>query len=270
MRGVSAQSLDAVLRRVNEAVQSSGDAEGIAGQLFDAVRAIDSSNQLVRALSDFGREGDFKASIVTQLFSGKVSPETLSVIEEAARGRWSEQNHLLSGIELAGVSALLTKAEQEGVFDDVEGELFQFARLVEQNPEISEAFDASRDRIEQRAAIVSTLLKGRAHPITIRIAEQAVGFYTMTKVPRRLESFAEFASARRSRTIGVVKSAVALSAEQQQRLGRILSEKYGTGISLNFEIDPDVIGGMQITVGDDLYDTTIAGRVAQARAKLTA
>ncbi len=270
MRGVSAQSLDAVLSRAGSAVEGVPDPKSIAHELFATVAAIDSSNQLVRALTDFGRDGDFKASVVNSLFADKVAPETLAVLDEAARKRWSEQNHLLQAIELAGVYTLLQLAEREGAFDTVESELFQFARMVEDTPELSEAFDATRDRTDQRVALVTSLLEGKAHPVTVLIAEQAVRFDTMIKVPSRLDSFAEFASSRRARKIGVVTSAVALTAQQQERLGRILTEKYGSGISLNFDIDPNVLGGMHVAIGDDLFDATIAGRVKQAREQLTA
>lgn len=269
MRGVSAQSLDSVLWRTGELAGGSVDLEAFADELFSAARAIDSSNQLVRALSDPGRDGDFKSAVVTKLFSGKVSSEVLSVIDTAARLRWSEQNHLLDAIEYAGVSALLTKAEREGAFDTVEGELFQFARLVEETPELSEAFDSTRESTEPRVSLVTALLQGRAHPITVQLARQAVSFDTTIKVPERLDTFAQFAVSRRSRSIGVVTSAVPLSSEQQERVGRILAEKYGRALSLNFDIDPDVIGGMQIAIGDDLFDASISGRIKDAHAALT-
>lgn len=271
MRGVSAQSLDTVLKRTTEVAQDSGaDLTAIAGELFEILDAIDGSNRLVRLLSDPGRDAEIKTSVIRSLFEGRVSSAALDITLQAVTARWSEQHHLLEALETAGVCLLLITAERAGDLDTVESELFQFARIIQDTPEISEAFDATRDRVDEREALVRSLLGGRALPVTERIARQAVRFDTDIKVPARVDAFATYASERRRQRLGVVTSAIALNDEQRERLSRILAARYGTEITLNYEIDPEVIGGMQVTVGDDLYDATIAGRVRDAREKLTA
>lgn len=270
MRGVSAKSLQSVLRRAAESTSANTPSTEIASELFEAVRVIDSSNQLVRLLSDPGRDEDLKADVVRRLFGGRVSEAALEVLLEASRCTWSEQNHLLEGIEFAGVSLVLDEARGRGTAHTVEEELFQVARLVEDTPELSEAFDSKRDDVPARVGITERLLGGKVDEATVSLAAQAVSFEPEAKVPARLLEFANFASAERDRRSGVVTSAIALSPEQQERLTRILSARYGGELSLNYEIDPSVIGGLRITIGDDLYDATIFGRVRDARERISA
>ena len=75
MRGTSSTSLGEVLRHVESAQAVPTDSlESGAEQLFSVADAIDSSNQLVRLLSDAGRPAEVKESAVSSLFADKVSP----------------------------------------------------------------------------------------------------------------------------------------------------------------------------------------------------
>src|SRR5699024_941892 len=67
-----------------------------------------------------------------------------------------------------------------------------------------------------------------------------------------------------------VSSAVPLSEAQQSRLGAVLASIYGREIQLNLTVDPTVVGGLQIQVGDDLFDATVLARLSRARSQLVA
>lgn len=270
MRGVSAQSLDKVLARTSQVTAETYDLLSVARELFDAVRVVDSSNQLVRLLSDSGRDADLKVDVVRRIFTDSASREVVEIVSEVARHSWSEQHHVLQAIELAGAHVLLKVAEHDGVVDKVSEELLQFAAIVRDTPELSTTFDSTRESVDERVALLGRLLSEKVTRSTLLIAQQAVRFDTSVKVPARLEFFAEFASARRDRLTGTVTSAIALKDSQRERLERILATQYGRAVTVNYEVDPDVVGGMHITVGDDLYDATIAGRVRDVHAKLGA
>jgi F-type H+-transporting ATPase subunit delta len=55
-----------------------------------------------------------------------------------------------------------------------------------------------------------------------------------------------------------------LTEAQRERLTRILSQGYGKQIRLNVELDPELIGGMTIRIGDDIIDGSLAGKLAEA------
>ena len=61
---------------------------------------------------------------------------------------------------------------------------------------------------------------------------------------------------------------VALTAEQRRRLAAGLTEAYGHDVYLNVVLDPKVVGGMTVRVGDELIDGSVATRLAEARRKL--
>jgi F-type H+-transporting ATPase subunit delta len=66
----------------------------------------------------------------------------------------------------------------------------------------------------------------------------------------------------------VVRSAIELSATQRRRLADALAATYGHQVHLNVVIDPSVMGGISIQIGDELIDGTVASRLAAVRRKL--
>ncbi|MEE1617090.1 F0F1 ATP synthase subunit delta [Brachybacterium sp. J144] len=273
MRGTSSASFDEALRQaetVFRTVSGSGPLEPLAEELFSTADAVDGSNQLVRLLSDPGRPAAVKEEAVRSLFAGRISAEALELLLEVVRRRWSEQEDILDALELLGVSALLAQAESEGVLEQVEVELFQVKRLIDGSGELTGALDGERENPGRRAQILSTLLSGRTHRLTAALAARAAGRRSDVKPARRVAELASFASERRRRALASVSSAVPLSEAQQGRLSGILAGLYGRQVQMNFQVDPDVVGGLRIQVGDDLYDATVLARLAQARRQLVA
>jgi len=93
------------------------------------------------------------------------------------------------------------------------------------------------------------------HPVAIRSG------------PRRAAVMA-IAARRREQLIAVVRSAVELSATQRRRLAETLAASYGHQVHLNVVIDPSVMGGISIQIGDELIDGTVASRLAAVRRKM--
>jgi F-type H+-transporting ATPase subunit delta len=56
-----------------------------------------------------------------------------------------------------------------------------------------------------------------------------------------------------------------LADADEQRLADKLSELYGRQVSLKVDVDPQVIGGVSVRVGSDLYDGTILRRLNEAK-----
>ncbi|WP_058234261.1 F0F1 ATP synthase subunit delta [Devriesea agamarum] len=270
MRGVSADSLHQVMSQA-DAVLSAPDTDLITcgRELFEIASLIDSTNRLLRLLSDSGRDGDLKASVAQKLLEGRVCPVALDLTLALVRRRWSQQDDLLDALECVGATCLLLKAEREDALGTVEDELFRVSRTIDSSPELSAAFDETRDRPEVRLSIVKSLLAGRAHEVTQLLVQQAVTYGTDRKASRRVLDMLAIAAERRQRLVALVTSATPLTTAQQERLGKILGGIYGREVHMSLELSPDVIGGLRIQVGNDLYDATVLSRLHTARRSLS-
>ena len=83
-----------------------------------------------------------------------------------------------------------------------------------------------------------------------------------------LESLSKLAAERRDRMVAVVTSAVPLSDPQKQRLGAALAKLYGRPMHLNLDVDPGVLGGIRVQVGDEVINGSIADRLEDAGRRL--
>lgn len=269
MRGTSSTSLGEVLQFADSALHAEiGSVEPIADQLFSMCDAIDSSNQLVRLLSDSGRPAAVREQALRSLFTDRVSPTALQIGLEIVTRRWTEQIDVLEAFELVGVAVLLGEADRQGSLEQVEEELFEVARVIDSSPELSKALRDRRRSGGQRGEVLAQVLGDRVLPLVAAIGRRATSSVTDRSPARRLVEFAEFASARRRRSLATVASARPLDEGQKARLAGILARIYGREVHMNCRVDPDVVGGLRIQVGDDLYDATVLARLARAREQL--
>jgi len=71
-----------------------------------------------------------------------------------------------------------------------------------------------------------------------------------------------------ARRAAVVESAVPLSPALQETVKASLAQLRGAGLSLSFTVTPSLIGGMRVRVGSDIYDGSVAGRLAALESNL--
>ncbi len=67
-----------------------------------------------------------------------------------------------------------------------------------------------------------------------------------------------------------VTSAIELSAQEQEQLRNSLQERYGDNLVFSFHVNPSIMGGLRVRVGDRLIDTSVASRLQTMREKLAA
>lgn len=218
---------------------------------------------LRRALTNPARPPDARRDLMRALLTGKVSEPALDVLGELAAAQWSSGADLLDAAEQLAVETLLIGADRAGELAEVEDELFRFVRVVS-GPLAVALGDASSD-VTRRIRLVRDLLEGKARRTTVRLAEFAVGGFGGRTVDTALYRLVELTAGRRTRRVAYVRVAAPLTEQQETRLAARLTEIYGREIGLHVQVDPALLGGATVRVGDDLYDGSVARRLAAAR-----
>ena len=282
MRGSSARSQQTLLDRVDASVAGGTDPRTLGDELFAVVEVLDGQPVLRRLLTDPGTSEQAKRGMVKHLFGtgdkgfirsllsrgeGKVSDATVDVLADAAAVRWHSTRDLPDALERAGINAFLASAEQQGQLDEVEDELFRFGRVVHGDPQLRAALGNRSLPVAQRQALVNALLEGPALAETLALARQAaVGRHGSFETT--LEDTGELAALRRDRLVATVTSAVELADEERNRLAEALERHYGRSLHVNVVVDPRIMGGLAVQVGDDLIDGTVSGRLEEARRRI--
>lgn len=85
-----------------------------------------------------------------------------------------------------------------------------------------------------------------------------------------LDAFARLVANEVSRQRALVESASALSPATQTELQASLSKKYGRQLTLDFSVNPELLGGIRVKVGSDVWDGSVKARLEGLAASLAA
>ncbi|WP_046496044.1 F0F1 ATP synthase subunit delta [Streptomyces odonnellii] len=269
MNGASREALAAARERLDALTDStSADAAKLAGELAAVTALLDREVSLRRVLTDPAQPGEAKAELAGRLLGGQVSGPTADLVSGMVRSRWSQPRDLVDSVEELAAVAELTAAQRNGTLDDVEDELFRFGRIVESSTELRAALTDRSATVSARTALLSGLLGGRADPATERLVVRLVTQPRGRSLESGLQTLSRLAAARRDRMVAVVTSAVPLTDGQKRRLGAALAKLYGHPMHLNLDVDPEVLGGISVRVGDEIINGTVADRLEEAERRL--
>lgn len=272
MQATSREAYGAAVDRLEEYAEGVAVSAVIdtADEIFAVARLFSRELRLRRALSDPARSDHDRARLLRGLLAGKVSEPTLELLTTLFAARWPSATALLTATERFLVETLLVAADRAGELAEVEDELFRFGQVVDGSPALATAIGDMSVLPARRMELVHSLLVGKAHPVTVRLAELAVHGFGGRGFLGGLARLVELAAGRREREVAYVTVAVAMTEDAERRLGAVLSHIYGREVSMKLTVDPEILGGMSVRVGSDLYDGTVARRLMETRNALTA
>jgi F-type H+-transporting ATPase subunit delta len=240
----------------------------LADELFAVAHLLEGQPSLRRAMSDASARPDDRAGLARRLLGSQISPAALTVVESVVRQRWSRPLDLVEATETLAVEAALDAAEARAELDDVEDELFRFGRIIAGDPDLLRILGDRTAPREGKTALLDRLLAGKVSPVTERLVRNSLTSPHVHNAENVVEKLSEVAARRRGRSVAHVTSAVPLTAAQEQRLAALLERLYGRAIGLQVQVDPSVLGGLVIRVGDEIIDGSIAHRLEAAGRRL--
>jgi F-type H+-transporting ATPase subunit delta len=233
-------------------------------QLLAATLVVDGSPQLRAALADDTSDPADRKSIVEAVF-GSYTGGAKAILETLATGRWSAKDDLVAGIEQLGIRALAASAPETVSIDE---ELFAFSTAVASNSELELALGSKLGSAEGKISIVRALLGDKASKQTVAILSALIAQPRGRRIAELVRYAATIVAQESGHTIATITVAAPLSAAQTDRLASALSSQYDHKIRINEVVDPSVLGGMRVQIGDEVIDGSIANRIADLRLRL--
>ncbi|TFB48685.1 F0F1 ATP synthase subunit delta [Cryobacterium tagatosivorans] len=257
-----------------EALASSRDALAALGSsvdlatgesLFTAGRVVGESSQLRSALADSSSDEKARLALVERVFSSALTPSALVLLKKAASVRWSSQGDLLAGIEELGLRAAAASAPRNV---SIESELFAFAAAVSSDAGLELALTSKLGRADAKLDLVDALLAGKVSAQTLAIVRHLVRQPRGRRIGQLLRHAASVVADQSGTTIATVTSAAELAPAQLERLNQSLAARYGRELTINQIVDPGLVGGVRVQIGDDVIDGSIATRLKDLRLQL--
>lgn len=267
MQAGSERSMTAVLEKTHDVLQTGVDARRLGDDLFAFALILDNEHALRRALTEPVVPAEAKSALLRSLSQGKIAAEALDVLDFAVRHRWSQTRDFADSLERASVAAHVSAADADGHLDTLEDNLFRFGRIAEANAGLRDLLSDPEKSLEGKRKLLDTLVKGKVDESTARLLAQAAASRHRS-LSGVLASYQQVAADRRESLIATVWVAAPLTSDHKDRLVNALSTEYSHDVHLNVIINPAVLGGVRVAIGDEVIDSTVETRLKQAHRRL--
>jgi F-type H+-transporting ATPase subunit delta len=272
MRSASRQALKGLLDKFGEAADGL-DEQGLsalAGDLTAVTELLERERVVTRLLTVPNEDAAPNVRLVQRLFSDKIGTPALTLVTDAASARWSSEADLIGAVEHVARQALLLSAERQGKLDEVEDQLFRFSRILDAQPRLDNLLGDTGTAAAGRIGLLRTVIGGGsgANSITTALLEHTVRLLRSQSAHQAVTELAQIAVARRGEVVADVGAAAELSDAQRSRLNTVLSRIYNHPVRVQVGVDPALLGGLAISVGDEVIDGTLSSRLAAAKTQL--
>jgi ATP synthase F0 subunit b/ATP synthase F1 delta subunit len=266
LRAASRDSLNAVVGQLDEAT-SSLDVDGLtrlADDLASVVKLFRTEALLGRHLADPSMGTGPKVQLVERLLSGKVSDPAIDILKTSVSQRWSATSDLTHGLQHVARLVLLVRSEREGQIDDVEDQLFRFSRILDNEPRLITILSDYTAPLDGRISLLNNVLARRASRNAADLLRQTVELLHGERADEVIRELANLAVSRRGEVVAHVRAAAELSVAQSDRLTGLLTRIYSHPVSIQLDVNPALLGGLTIAVGDEVIDGSLASKLSAA------
>lgn len=261
MRGSSAESYRRLLDALPAASEQLGD------ELIAAAGVLRAQTALRRAATDTASPTQVRTQLLAGVFGPHLSADACAVVVSSGDLRWAKGVDLPQALERLGIVALVRAADAAGQGDRIDDELFAFERAVATSTQLRDALADESRSVADRQRLIDLLLDGKAAPITVRLAREALAG-DRAHVVAAIDELIEIAAEARNRKVATIRTAYPISSAQQDRLRATLGRDAGSEVHLNVIVDPTLVGGLLVEIGDDVIDGTVGTRLDDVRRRI--
>lgn len=261
---VSRDSLAPKLRATAE------DAWRIGNELFSVTNVLDRNIRLERALTDPSRPVEDKVALLNKLVGDQAHEMTMEILTDLVGRRWSRVSDIANAVEDFGVDGMMYYADATDATLQVSIELAELHSALLNLPVVRSGLSSDHAPAEARIKLLYALVGNKdLNKVTMRLAEHAA----CNPRRRRYLSTIHWLINKFSRHMGesmvTVTTAAPLNPEQIDKLIAVYSKKLGRPVHINSNVDPTVIGGMRIEIGDEVTDNTVVAQLQQLQRRVT-
>ena len=245
------------------------DAWRIGNELFTITKVLDDSIQLERALTDPSRPVADKVAVLKELLGDNAHPMTMEIMTDLVSRRWSRARDIANAVEDFGVDAMMYYADATDATLQVSIELSELHSALLNLPVVRAKLYDYQATSEARVKLFREVFSGKTlNKVTMRLAEHATCNLRRRRYLETIQWMINKLSRHMGESMVTVTTATPLKKEQIKRLVEVYSAKVGRQVHINSVVDPTVLGGMRIQVGDEVTDNTVVAQLQNLHRKV--
>lgn len=238
------------------------DAWRIGNELFVITSLLDGNVRIERALTDVSRPLEDKVAVLNTLLGNQVHPMTMEIMTEVVKRRWSRAADIANAVEDFGVDAMMYYADATDSTLQVSIELAELHSALLNTPVVRAKLYDETVPSEARVKFFHELFDGKGlNKVTMRLAEHATENLRRRRYLETIQWLINKLSRHMGESMVIVTTATPLKQEQIDKLIAVYSKKIGRAVHINSVVDPSVLGGMRVQVGDEVTDNTVVAQL---------
>ena len=264
MRGEASRIADRVSRdSLAPKLREAGvDAWRIGNELFSLTNVLDRNVQLERALTDPSRPVADKVAVLKTLIGDQAHPMTLEIMTDLVGRRWSRVSDIANAVEDFGVDGMMYYADATGTTLQISIELAELHSALLGMPVLRSELSDDSAPAEARTKLLNSLIgTSDLNKVTKRLAEHATCNLRNRRYLQTIQWLINKFSRHMGESMVTVTTATPLKSEQVSKLKDIYTKRIGHPVHINSVVDPSVIGGMRIQIGDEVTDNTVVAQL---------
>jgi F-type H+-transporting ATPase subunit delta len=263
----------------------------VADELTSVAHLVSRTNELAVVLTDFAVPRPARRAVLGDLLGSRIGSTALRLVLQAVKSERADRLptslhelyelvihlHELGPAQVRAEEPITTRGAWRAfasgfataVFEEVrdvpeleevEDELFRFARVVESNPGLRSALSDVSRSTEDRVRLVVELLEGKVRPATLRVVQIPLQGRVRDFV-NACDWLAELAASARGWRVATVYTARPIDDSERAALAEEVQHITGQEVELHVLDRPDLIGGAIVQVGDLLVDASVEHRL---------
>ena len=245
------------------------DAWRIGNELFTITKVLDDSIQLERALTDPSRPVADKVAVLKELLGDNAHPMTMEIMTDLVSRRWSRARDIANAVDDFCVADMMYYADDTDATLQVSIELSELHSALLNLPVVRAKLYDYQATSEARVKLFREVFSGKTlNKVTMRLAEHATCNLRRRRYLETIQWLINKFSRHMGESMVTVTTATPLKKEQIKRLVEVYSAKVGRQVHINSVVDPTVLGGMRIQVGDEVTDNTVVAQLQNLHRKV--
>uniref|UniRef100_A0A7S2HDJ6 ATP synthase subunit 5, mitochondrial n=1 Tax=Helicotheca tamesis TaxID=374047 RepID=A0A7S2HDJ6_9STRA len=169
----------------------------------------------------------------------------------------------LYGLHARYANAAYVAASKSSTLDAVESELLAIKASATSSPAFKTFLENPLISRDEKEAQVKDMLAAKVSPVTLNLMSTLAGNARLAETPKIVDSYVQLMKAKRGEVEATIISADPLTKAQTEAVAAAMKNQVGEGktVVLSTEVDPSILGGLQVQIGDQFLDLSVGSKI---------
>ncbi len=164
--------------------------------------------------------------------------------------------------------ALTEEAQSTGALDASDADVALIAETLEGSRDLRMALTSPIISHDKKLAILERLFEGKVSDLTLRFLRLLVTKQRDGQIPSILDAYRQLRDERTGTVEALIRTAAPLSPDEAERLKAVLEARSGSTVRMDLRVDPSLIGGLVVRLGDIVFDRSVKHQLETLRGQL--